>query len=77
MCKAIEDMKKEQYEEGRRAGEEQGMEQGVFMTLASLVKNGMLKLEDAAKQCNMSGEGFLEKMTLYVSESTITEQNKM
>ena len=50
MCKAFEDER------------EEGREEGILVTLCSLVKDGLLKLEDAAKRANMSEEMFCRKM---------------
>lgn len=69
MCKGWEDMRKEAYEEGRRAGEEKVL----FEILGRLVKNGMLKPEDAAKQGNMPEGEFLEKMERYDSNDMASE----
>ena len=50
MCKAFEDER------------EEGREEGILVTLCSLVKDGLLKLEEAAKRANMSEEVFGQKM---------------
>ncbi len=42
--------------------EERGIKQGTERTLFSLVKQGLLKSEDAARQLNMSVEDFIAKM---------------
>lgn len=41
---------------------DKGIEQGTFQTLCSLVKDGLLKPEDAAKRLNLSEADFCEKM---------------
>lgn len=41
---------------------DKGIEQGTFQTLCSLVKEGKLTLEDAAKHMNLSEADFCEKM---------------
>ena len=65
MCKAIEDIKKKAREEGIEQGIEQGLEQGieqgVFQITCEYVKEGLLKVADAAKKLNMSQEE-LEKL---------------
>ncbi|MBR6983486.1 MAG: Rpn family recombination-promoting nuclease/putative transposase [Ruminococcus sp.] len=53
MCKAIEDMKKDSRDEGRV--------EGFLNALASLVKDGILTLADAAARANMSVLEFCEK----------------
>ena len=42
--------------------EERGIEQGMLMTLCSLVNDGVLKPEEAAKRANMSVAAFDEKL---------------
>lgn len=74
MCKAISDIKRKGYEEGRRVGEERGIEQGIFMTLCSLVRDGILKPEDAAKQGNVSIGEFLGKMQIYGVQCRLNER---
>ena len=54
MCKAFEDEREE--------GERIGLEKGAFVMLCNLVKKGLLKIEDAAKQVNMTEEMFGKKM---------------
>ncbi len=54
MCKAIEDMQKRKYEEGVKDGESQGISQGILVTLYGLVKDGILKTEEAAARAEMS-----------------------
>lgn len=51
MCKAFED----EREEGRK--------EGIYATLFSLVKDGLLRLEDAAKRINVSEAEFTEMMS--------------
>ena len=45
-------------EKGRREGIREGKLEGAVTTLASLVKDGILSIEDAAKRANMSVEVF-------------------
>ena len=42
--------------------EERGIEQGMLMTLCSLVNDGVLEPEEAAKRANMSVAAFEEKL---------------
>ena len=66
LCKAFEDEREEGRiegkEEGKAEGERIGREKGAFAMLCSLVKKGLLKIEDAAKQVNMSEEMFSKRM---------------
>ncbi len=62
MCKAFEDERAEGKAEGKAEGERIGREKGAFAMLSSLVKEGILKLEDAAKRMNMSEESFRSRM---------------
>jgi len=48
----------EGMEKGRREGIKEGKLEGAVTTLASLVKDGILSIEDAAKRANMSVEMF-------------------
>lgn len=52
MCKAFED----EREEGRAEGRAEGRVEGKINALVELVKDGLLKLEDAAKRLNMTPE---------------------
>ncbi len=54
MCKAFEDAKMEGRAEGRA--------EGAYSVLSELVRDGLLKLEEAAKRLNMTEEAFLTKM---------------
>lgn len=58
MCKAWKEMKKDARAEGRR----EGREEGALEMLCELVRDGMIRVEDAAKRVNMSEELFLAKM---------------
>ena len=48
----------EGMEKGRREGIQEGKLEGAVTTLASLVKDGILSIEDAAKRANMSVDVF-------------------
>ncbi len=54
MCKAFEDERAE--------GKAEGKAEGALEMLFDLVKDGVLKLEEAAKRVNMSEEVFLKRM---------------
>ena len=54
MCKALDDIK--------RDATKQGVKQGTRMTLFSLVSDGLLKLEEAAKRANLSEPSFRREM---------------
>jgi flagellar biosynthesis/type III secretory pathway protein FliH len=70
MCKAIDDL----VEDGRLRGVEQGLERGMAQglergmiqgkmdTLCSLVKEGLIRIEDAAKRVGLSETAFREEM---------------
>ena len=45
-------------EEGRKEGREEGMAKGRWITLAELVREGILTLREAAKKAGMSEEHF-------------------
>lgn len=66
LCKAFEDEREEGRmegkAEGKAEGERIGREMGAFAMLCGLVKDGLLKLEDAAKRMNMSEEMFYKRM---------------
>ncbi|MBO4980605.1 MAG: Rpn family recombination-promoting nuclease/putative transposase [Lachnospiraceae bacterium] len=58
MCQAM----REWAEEERSIGREEGMEKGMEITLYTLVKEGLLKLRDAAGYINMEEDAFAERM---------------
>ena len=74
MCKAIEEMLADAIAEGKNAGllegkaagllegKSAGLIEGQFQSLAALVKDGLLDINEAAKRANMSVEEFEEKM---------------
>lgn len=74
MCKAIEEMLADAIAEGKNAGllegksagliegKAAGLIEGQFQSLAALVKDGLLDINEAAKRANMSVEEFEEKM---------------
>lgn len=48
--------------EEKEAGRQEGRQEGVFETLCSLIKDGLLQLEEAAKRSHMSVEDFRARM---------------
>ncbi|MBR6769660.1 MAG: hypothetical protein IKM28_00160, partial [Lachnospiraceae bacterium] len=62
MCNLSERIEQRGIAKGIEQGIEQGIERGTERTLFSLVKQGLLKLEDAANQMGLSGEDFGERM---------------
>lgn len=66
MCQALLEIMESEILEIKKQAEEsginQGISQGTFMTLCSLVKDGVLKPEEAAKRMNLSKAAFCEKM---------------
>jgi len=62
LCKAFEDEREEGRVQGKAEGERIGREKGAFAMLCSLVKDGVMKLEDAAKRMNMTEEMFHKRM---------------
>lgn len=68
MCRAIDEMRNdaiaEGLEQGIEKGRAEGKEEGVFRTLVSLVKKGMLTLAQAAEEANMTVSEFEAKTGL-------------
>ena len=66
MCKAIEDMisdsKAEGKKEGRKEGRKEGKKEGALITLAGLVRDGVLSVKDAALRLNMTESAFEAEM---------------
>ena len=56
--------KEEGLAEGRAEGFAEGLAEGKIITLAGLVKDGLLSIEDAAKRTNMSASDFHRKAGL-------------
>lgn len=63
MCKGIEELKKQQRIEGRAEGLAEGRLEGMLETLTSLVQKGLISIEDAAQQADMSVEEFELKLS--------------
>ncbi len=57
-ARGVEKGRLEGIEKGRLEGIQKGRLEGAVTTLASLVKDGILSIEDAAKRANMSVEMF-------------------
>ena len=62
MCKALRDIKKHAEKKGRKQGLQQGIKQGTLATLASLVVDGLLQIEEAAKRADLSVSAFRIEM---------------
>ena len=62
MCKAIEEMLADAKAEGENLGLTQGRLEGKFESLAELVKDGILDINEAAKRVDMSVEEFDKKI---------------
>ena len=48
----------------RKSGRKTGRQVGIFLALCSLVRDGLLQLEEAAKRSQMSVEDFRTKMEI-------------
>ncbi len=59
MCKAIEDMRKEEREKGI----EEGRNEGIIETLSSLVNDGLITLETAASRAGMTVKEFEARLS--------------
>ena len=58
MCKAIEDMRKEAMDEGRREGRRDGRREGMLAALDGLVRDGVITLAEAARRSGLTAEEF-------------------
>ena len=75
MCKAIEELKKDSWIEGKAEGIEEGIEEGkaegiaegVEMTIFSLRREGYLKKEDAASKLRLSVEEYCRREDRFFS----------
>ena len=75
MCKAIEDLKKDSWIEGKAEGIEEGIEEGkaegiaegVEMTIFSLRREGYLKKEDAASKLHLSVDEYCRREDRFFS----------
>ena len=62
MCKAWDDHKKLGIQEGMKQGIQQGMQQGRCLEVYSLVQDGILDPEVAARRVSMSLDDFADAM---------------
>ena len=66
MCKAIEDMRREAMDEGRRDGERKGRRkgrrEGMLATLDGLVHDGVITLAEAARRSGLTAEEFAAEL---------------
>ena len=81
MCKAIEDLKKdncldgkakgkaEGIEEGIEKGKAEGIVEGVERTIFSLRREGYLKKEDAASKLHLSVDEYCSREDLFFHDS--------
>ena len=71
MCKAIEELKKDSWIEGKAEGIEEGkaegIAEGVEMTIFSLRREGYLKKEDAASKLRLSVEEYCRREDRFFS----------
>ena len=75
MCKAIEELKKDSWIEGKAEGIEEGIEEGkaegiaegVERTIFSLRREGYLKKEDAASKLRLSVEEYCRREDRFFS----------
>lgn len=58
MCKIIEEMRLESYNEGRQEGRREGRLEGKMLALWELVKDGTLTVALAAQKAGMSVDEF-------------------
>ena len=63
MCTAIDEMRKESRNEGRKEGRNEGRIEGVLETLASLVKDGVLTIGEAAGRAGLTPAEFQAKIS--------------
>ncbi len=59
MCNLSEYIEEKAIEKGLQQGIEQGIEQGIYLTLVSLVKQGIITIEKAAKEAGVTVEEFV------------------
>ena len=60
--KVFDALRREEREIGREEGREEGMAKGALLTLAGLIKDGILSITDAAKRADMSVEEFRHRI---------------
>ncbi len=59
MCNLSEYIEEKAIEKGLQKGLQQGIEQGIYITLVSLVKQGIITMEKAAKEAGVTVEEFV------------------
>ena len=73
MCKAIEDMKKDSWIDGKAKGKAEGIEEGIVegveRTIFSLRREGYLKKEDAASKLHLSVDEYCSREDLFFHDS--------
>ena len=65
MADDINAAKKEGIQEGIQTGLKEGQREGILITLASLVKDNLISVSEAARRADMAEDAFREKMTSY------------
>ena len=53
---------------GKREGKREGKQEGVLETLASLVRDGVLTLSDAARRANLTPAEFQSKTASFITK---------
>ena len=73
MCKAIEDLKKDSWIDGKAKGKAEGIEEGIVegveRTIFSLRREGYLKKEDAASKLHLSVDEYSSREDLFFHDS--------
>ena len=73
MCKAIEDLKKDSWIDGKAKGKAEGIEEGIVegveRTIFSLRREGYLKKEDAASKLRLSVDEYCSREDLFFHDS--------
>ena len=73
MCKAIEDLKKDSWIDGKAKGKAEGIEEGIVegveRTIFSLRREGYLKKEDAASKLHLSVDEYCSREDLFFHDS--------
>ena len=62
MCNLSEAIEERGVERGMRQGLERGLERGSFIAFSSLVRDGLLRTDEAARRMKMSEEDFVARM---------------
>ncbi|MBQ6695069.1 MAG: hypothetical protein IJN16_00015 [Lachnospiraceae bacterium] len=62
MCNYSDGVEKIAWKRGMKRGIEKGIEKGTFTTLHNLIQSGLISLEEAAKQVNLSVPAFQRKL---------------